>query len=192
MVIVSTKFSDLRSRIVARSFFNSSPAIQSNLLGVLLLLSLSVSPTFLFLFLFQDLKDDVADATDAVDKNARMEGARGDPGSGESIIVADSSNAASLLLSLSSWFCFFFILFFGCLSLGFVVNSTDATASDAAAADANRVSFFHCTLVQIDCPILLLSLLLLLLAGNHLFLFFQNTRVSFERVAEVRDRPKFF
>jgi hypothetical protein len=64
--------------------------LQSNLLGVLLLLLLlSVSPTFLFLFLSQDLKDDVTDATDAGDNNGRMEGQIGDPGSGESVIVAD-------------------------------------------------------------------------------------------------------
>jgi hypothetical protein len=47
------------------------------------------------------------DDTDAGDNNARVEGSRGDPGGGESVIDADSSNAASLRLSLSCCFCFF-------------------------------------------------------------------------------------
>jgi hypothetical protein len=74
-----------------------------------------------------------------------MEGPRGDPGGGESVIVADSSNA-SLLSSLSCWLCFFF----GGqpLPLGFDVTSTDAAAaSDAAAAAANTASFILGTLV---------------------------------------------
>jgi hypothetical protein len=93
-----------------------------------------------------------------------MEGPMGDPGSGESLIGGDSSNAVSLLLlSLSSWFCFFFVFFD--LPLGFGVTSTDAAAADAAAldaaaADANRVSFFLGNHLQIDCPILLLLLIL--------------------------------
>jgi hypothetical protein len=92
MVIVSTKFSDLTSRIVARSFFNSSPAIQSKSLGVLLVL-VSVTSTFLFFyffFLFEDLKEDVTDATDTGDNNARPEGAIGDSGRGKSVNVAVS------------------------------------------------------------------------------------------------------
>jgi hypothetical protein len=165
MVIVSTKFSDLTSRIVARSFFNSSPAIQSNFVGVLLLLS--ESRTLLFFWRFDGLNDEATDATDAGDNNARPEGATGDAGSGESFIVADSSDA-SLLSSLSCWFCFFLVFFFGRLPLGFGVTSTDAAeadaaaadaaAADAAAADTNRVSFFLGLILPTN-PILMLWLI---------------------------------
>jgi hypothetical protein len=107
-----------------------------------------------------------------------MEGPRGDPGGGESVIVADSTNA-SLLSSLSCWFCFFFVLLFGgrLLPLGFGVTNTDdaaaldAAALDSAAADANRVSFFLGTFLQINCPILLLLLLLLLLLVYYYYYY---------------------
>jgi hypothetical protein len=59
---------------------------------------------------FEDLNDDVTDAIDAVDNNARKVGPTGDSGSDESVIVAGSSDA-SLLPSLPCWFYFFFLFF---------------------------------------------------------------------------------
>jgi hypothetical protein len=124
---VSTKFSAFTSRIEARSIFNSSLPIHSNLLGVLLsiVLTLSVSAAFLFpLEIDLGLNDEDTDTADAGDNNDRMEESKGDSAVGEAVegesVGGDGGgDAASLLSYLARCFCFFFdptglpLFFFG-------------------------------------------------------------------------------